>query len=123
MLNPVACYFEIPVHDLERAIKFYRTVFDCVLELVHIDGNQMANFPFVEKGLGISGALAKGENYVPGKKGGRIYFSTINIDQKLNNILVMDDKALYPKTCIGDLGWVAEFEDSEGNCIALSQLV
>jgi predicted enzyme related to lactoylglutathione lyase len=24
-----------------------------------------------------------------------------------------------PKTSIGDLGWVAEFEDSEGNIIAL----
>jgi predicted enzyme related to lactoylglutathione lyase len=28
-------------------------------------------------------------------------------------------KTLYPKTSIGDLGWVAEFEDSEGNRIAL----
>jgi hypothetical protein len=28
---------------------------------------------------------------------------------------------LFPKTSIGELGWVAELEDSEGNCIALSQ--
>ncbi len=30
-------------------------------------------------------------------------------------------KTLYPKTSKGDLGFTAEFEDSEGNRIALSQ--
>ena len=30
---------------------------------------------------------------------------------------------LYPKTSVGDLGFVAEFEDSEGNRIALHQSI
>ncbi len=37
--NPLT-YFEIPVTDLERAIRFYETVFDCKLERSTIDGNE-----------------------------------------------------------------------------------
>lgn len=65
------------------------------------------------------GALAKGSSYVPGKQGARIYFSTADIEETLRKTVAAGGKLLYPKTSIGELGWVAEFEDSEGNCIAL----
>jgi predicted enzyme related to lactoylglutathione lyase len=118
MNNPVV-YFEIPVADIDRAILFYEAVFGVKLDRLIIDGNQMALFPADEKASGISGSSAKGSSYVPGKQGTRIYFGVANIDDTLTKVLSAGGKVLYPKTSVGALGWVAEFEDSEGNCIAL----
>ncbi|WP_088890526.1 VOC family protein [Leptolyngbya ohadii] len=122
MKNPVG-YFEIPVVDLDRAIQFYEKVLGYEFERTTIDGNDMAWFPFDENAAGISGALAKGESYVPSTEGTLIYFSTDSIDETLTQVQAIGGKILYPKTSIGGQGWVAEFEDSEGNRIALhSQL-
>lgn len=116
--NP-AVYFEIPVTNMERAVKFYSSVFGYVFEKDEIDGNEMALFPFVEKGTGVSGALAKGKTYRPSKDGTLIYLGTDNIDGTLDRVRKNGGRILYPKTSIGELGFVAEFEDSEGNRVAL----
>ncbi|MFZ4677356.1 MAG: VOC family protein [Nodosilinea sp.] len=118
MKNPVG-YFEIPVNDLDRAISFYGKVFGYDFERVIIDGSEMAWFPNDPGAPGISGALAKGDSYIPITQGTLVYFSTDNIDDTLSKANANGGKTLYPKTSIGDLGWVAEFEDSEGNRIAL----
>lgn len=118
--NPVV-YFEIPVTDIDRAIKFYKSVFNFTFEREIIDSNEMALFPFEEENTGISGALAKGEIYKPTNDGVVIYFNTENIDKTLKIAIESGGQMLYPKTSNGDLGFVAEFEDSEGNRIALHQ--
>jgi predicted enzyme related to lactoylglutathione lyase len=116
--NPVR-YFEIPVTDMDRAMRFYASVFGVDFERTPIDGNDMALFPFDAAASGITGALAKGESYKPGRQGVRIYFSVDDIDTTLARANAAGGRTLYPKTSIGELGWVAEFEDSEGNCIAI----
>ena len=118
--NPVI-YFEIPVEDLNRAVKFYANVFNFKFEMKNIDSNEMALFPFNNNVLGISGALAKGDIYKPTKKGVLIYFNTENIEKVLEIVIQNGGQILYPKTSNGDLGYVAEFKDSEGNRIALHQ--
>jgi len=118
--NPVV-YFEIPVEDLDRAITFYSAIFNFEFKKTRIDGNEMALFPFDSDVLGISGALAKGEIYQPTKQGVLIYFKTENIDEVLELVVKNSGQILYPKTSNGDLGFVAEFKDSEGNRIALHQ--
>jgi predicted enzyme related to lactoylglutathione lyase len=120
--NPVV-YFEIPVTDIDRAIKFYKSVFNFTFEKDVIDKNEMALFPFADENAGISGALAKGEIYKPTKDGVVIYFNTLNIDETLKLAVENGGQVLYPKTSNGDLGFVAEFEDCEGNRIALHQSV
>jgi len=117
-LNPVS-YFEIPVADMDRAIDFYEAVFSISLERTVIDGLDMALFPFDENGRGVSGALAKGDSYVPSRSGPRVYFSVESIDETLGQAISKGGRVAYPKTSVGDF-WVAEFEDSEGNQIALS---
>jgi uncharacterized protein len=117
--NPVI-YFEIPVHDMDRAIRFYKAVFHFDFEKENIDNNEMALFPFVDEYAGISGALAKGEIYKPTKDGVVIYFKTENIDESLILATINGGQILYPKTDNG-IGLVAEFEDTEGNRIALYQ--
>lgn len=120
MKNPVT-YFEIPVNDMKKAIQFYNLVFGFEFERNTIDGNEMAFFPLSENGKGISGALAKGKTYKPSKNGTLIYFDSEDIDQTLIKVKKVGGKILYPKTAIGALGFVAEFEDSEGNRIAIHQ--
>ena len=117
--NPVI-YFEIPVTNIDRAITFYSAVFGFVFTKEHIDNNEMALFPMTDGNSGISGALAKGEIYKPTKDGAVLYFTTENIDETLTSAIVHGGKILYPKTDNG-IGLVAEFEDSEGNRIALYQ--
>lgn len=118
--NPVG-YFEIPVIDLNRAIRFYYSVFGFAFTRETIDGNQMALLPLHEGARGISGALAQGKTYVPSTTGTLVYFDTENIDASLSKAVTAGGKMLYPKTSIGPSGFVAEFQDSEGNRIGLHQ--
>lgn len=115
--NPVV-YFEIPVLRMDRAVHFYKTVFDFEFKKMEIDSYEMSVFPFEEEALGISGSLAKGDVYVPTKNGVILYFKTANIDETLKKAISLKAKILYPKTDTGH-GYVAEMEDSEGNRIAL----
>ncbi|MBL7777374.1 MAG: VOC family protein [Chitinophagales bacterium] len=117
--NPVV-YFEIPVADMDRAIRFYNAVFHFDFHKENIDNIEMALFPFANENAGISGALAKGEIYKPTKDGVVIYFKTENIDETLKLATSHGGKILYPKTDNG-IGLVGEFEDTEGNRIALYQ--
>ena len=43
------------------------------------------------------------------------------MDEVLELVVKNGGQILYPKTSNGDLGFVAEFKDSEGNRIALHQ--
>lgn len=116
--NPVT-YFEIPVGEMDRAVRFYEAVFEVRLDRGLLDGIEMAWFPGRDGAPGIAGALARGDSYVPGATGARVYFNSENIDATLALAVDSGGAVLYPKTSIGELGEVAEFEDTEGNCIAL----
>lgn len=118
MTNPVF-YFEIPVKSMDRAIAFYSKTFEVTFERQNIDGNEMALFPYVPGREGATGALAKGDSYTPSRHGTRVYFSTPDIDATLNKAITAGGKLIYPKTDTGEYGFVAEFEDTEGNCVAL----
>ncbi|MBW3519160.1 VOC family protein [Flavobacterium sp. NKUCC04_CG] len=116
-------YFEIPVRDINRAISFYKAIFDFDFEIDYIDHNEMAIFPFFDKLRGISGALVKGEIYIPSLNGTLIYFNTDDIEASLQLVVEQRAKILYPKTSNGIWGYVAEFQDSEGNRIGLHMKV
>ncbi len=120
MTNPVG-YFEIPVTDLDRAVAFYEAVLVITLERTLIDGHPMALFPYAPDQPGITGALAAGESYTPGRAGTRVYFRTPDIDAALARVRAAGGRVLYPRKAVPEVGFVAEFEDSEGNCVALHQ--
>ncbi|MBY0284731.1 MAG: VOC family protein [Sphingomonas sp.] len=117
--NPIA-YVEIPVTDMDRAIAFYADVLGFDFERQTIDGYDMALFPAAEGAAGASGALVKGDVYVPGKTGPIVYFRVADIDAVLKRARARGAKILYDKKDVGAFGFVAEVEDSEGNRIALS---
>lgn len=119
-VNPVV-HFEIPVTDMDRAIRFYEEVFAVKLVRRETDGYDMAFFPRADGRPGASGALAKGDVYKPTRDGAILYFDVPDIDAVIARAEAAGGSALYPKKDIGEAGFVAEIADSEGNRIALSQ--
>ncbi len=120
MNNPVF-HFEIPVTDMDRAVAFYEDVLGLALSRQTVDGYEMAFFPRDDTRPGASGALAKGDVYRPSHDGSLVYFDVTDIDAVLNRATARGSQILYEKKNIGEAGYVAEFEDSEGNRIALTQ--
>jgi predicted enzyme related to lactoylglutathione lyase len=119
-MNPVV-YFEIPVLDLDRACDFYSNVFETKLTQEVVDGYQMAFFETSGDSFGASGALVVGDVYVPSHQGCFLYFGVESIDETIARALELGGSLLYPKKSNGDLGSVAEIQDSEGNRIALHE--
>lgn len=117
-INPVV-WFEIPVVDMERGKTFYEAVFGQTLAVVDMGPRQMAMFT-MELGVpGVGGALVKEETFVPSYAGTMVYFSVADIPGTLDKIVANNGKILIPKTSIGEYGFCAYFEDSEGNRIGL----
>jgi predicted enzyme related to lactoylglutathione lyase len=119
-MNPVV-YFEIPVLDLDRACDFYSNVFETKLTQEVVDGYQMAFFETSGDSFGASGALVVGDVYVPSHQGCFLYFGVESIDETIARAVELGGSVLYPKKSNGDLGSVAEIQDSEGNRIALHE--
>ena len=119
-MNPVV-YFEIPVLDLTRASDFYSKVFETTLTKDNVDGYQMAFFETLGDSFGATGALVVGDVYIPSHQGCFLYFGVESIDETVARALEHGGSVLYPKKSNGDLGFVAEIQDTEGNRIALHE--
>jgi predicted enzyme related to lactoylglutathione lyase len=115
----IANWFEVPVKDLDRAVKFYEKVFDVKLTREDMGGLKMAMFPFTQDAPGAAGTLIQGESYEPSHAGSVVYFSVEDISETLRRINANGGKTLMPKTGIGEYGFIAHFEDTEGNRLAL----
>ena len=120
MYNPVN-WFEIPVNDMGRAKAFYEAIFQFEVTLTEMGNAQMGFFPFKENGLGATGTLIKQESYVPSYDGTMVYFSVKEINDVIPRIAANGGKVINEKFSIGDHGFCAHFEDSEGNRVALHQ--
>lgn len=118
--NPVV-YFEIPVLDLDRASNFYSIVFETTLTQDVVDGYRMAFFESSGESFGATGALVVGDVYIPSHQGCFLYFGVESIDETVARALEHGGSVLYPKKSNGDLGFVAEIQDTEGNRIALHE--
>lgn len=120
-INPVN-WFEIPVKDIEKARKFYQAVFGYNLEVQEMEPFTMAFFPMSQGVSGAAGALIKGESYVPSHSGTIVYFSVDDIDEILRRVNANGGKTLMPKKSIGEYGFIAHFEDTEGNRLAVHSM-
>jgi len=119
-INPVV-YFEIPAIDLDRACDFYSKVFETTLTRDVVDGYQMAFFESSDESFGATGALVIGDVYIPSHQGCFLYFGVESIDETVARAVESGGSVLYPKKSNGDLGSVAEIQDTEGNRIALHE--
>ncbi|HCX24242.1 MAG: glyoxalase [Flammeovirgaceae bacterium] len=121
MKNPVG-WFEIPVTNMDRAKQFYESIFKIEISVQDFGNLQMGWFPNDMDAPGASGTLIKNEAYVPSYEGTMIYFSVEEIDDVTPGIEPAGGKIINKKQSIGDYGFVAHFEDTEGNRVALHQV-
>ena len=124
--NPIG-WVEIPVTDLDRAEKFYGDFFtDFTFERQpEKNGWTMSWFmPMEMEKYGAAATLMKGEGYVPSHEGPMIYFPapTGSLDEALKRAQEQEIQILCPKVDIGEHGFFAVLQDSEGNRIAIHSM-
>lgn len=119
-------WFEVPVLDMDRAKKFYETVFNVEITINDFGGVLMGWFPPAEDitAPGISGSLVKSEGkYIPSATHGSVvYFNSQSgdVSDELKRVKAAGGKILQDKTLISnEIGYMALMLDSEGNRIAL----
>ena len=116
-----AIWFELPVTNMERAIAFYQTILDDEMgEPFDMNGSMMSFFPYDEN-EGATGTLIQYESYVPSHEGSLIYFAVPEINDVIARIASAGGQVINEKSSIGEHGFVAHFEDSEGNRVGLHQ--
>jgi predicted enzyme related to lactoylglutathione lyase len=114
-------WFEIPVTEMDRAKKFYETIFDIQMQPMEMPGCLMSVFPSdSSKGL-ISGALVKMDMYEPSTKGVVLYFNANpDLQLVLDRVEKSGGKINMQKTLINpEIGYMAFISDTEGNTVAL----
>lgn len=123
MKNNVVGWLEIPVTDMERAIKFYEKVFDFKLDRHKMGPLDMAWFPWITDGLGSGGSLVHyPAAYKPSTDGVLVYFTAHSGDlaNELSRVEEAGGQVLQKKTQISEEhGFMALIIDSEGNRVAL----
>lgn len=114
-------WFEIPANDIARAKRFYETLFLSKMEELKLpNGLKMAFFPMGEGE--VSGALAELKGYYhPSHDGSLVYLNgEPDLTVVLNRVVPAGGKILQAKTQISpEVGYMALFEDTEGNRVAL----
>jgi uncharacterized protein len=112
-------WFQIPSTDLNRAVKFYETIFDSKLRLEQIGESPMGIFT-AQDGDSI-GCVVHGKQFVPNENGPVLYLdATPSIDAVLARVGKAGGRVLVEKTELpNNIGFVAHFIDTEGNRLAL----
>ncbi|KAA9340643.1 VOC family protein [Adhaeribacter soli] len=117
-------WFEIPVSDMDRASKFYNTVFGIEVQTMPYGEDQEMGIFAHSQDTGVAGALVKGQGYEPSAKGPLLY---LNGGEDLSNALakveaaggsvVMEKFQISPEN-----GYMAIFIDTEGNKLAMHSM-
>lgn len=120
MHTPIS-WFEIPTTDFERARHFYEQVFSVELQLEETPEFKMGIFPHPNPGVG--GCITSGKNYQPSATGTLVYlYAGDDLALALARAVNLGGKVVLPKTSIGEHGYIALFNDSEGNTVGLHSL-
>lgn len=116
-------WFEIPTQDIERATKFYETIFNISLIPLDVQQLKMRMFPIENPMSGVGGALCYNkEFYKPSTTEGPLIYLNANPDVQnvLDKVEAAGGKIVVPKTQISpEYGYMAVFVDTEGNRVAL----
>lgn len=109
---------DIPVIDLERAVKFYAAVLGQDVKVSEMGGTRMGVLPHNDGETGGSLVLSSGEK--PADHGVMIYLNVNGrLDAAIAAVAAHGGKVLQGKHPIGPFGFRAIARDSEGNRIAL----
>ncbi|MEQ8523878.1 VOC family protein [Gracilimonas sp.] len=121
-MNNAINWFEIPANDIDRAKKFYETIFEFEMPDLDIgDGLRMALFPATTGTVGGT-IIQNKEWYFPSDSHGPLLY--LNANPNLQPILDRVEDAggkimIHKRLITEDNGYMAVILDSEGNRIAL----
>lgn len=126
--NPV-CWFEIYVEDMERAKNFYGEVLSLSFEdappMEGMPGMEMAFFPYFDNAANASGALVKMADMKPAigaHVGSIIYFQCEDCAVEAARVVAAGGAVQQAKTPIGEHGFCAICNDTEGNTFGLHSM-
>jgi uncharacterized protein len=114
-MTKIAAWFDIPVTDMARAVRFYEHLTSQKLERLPVgDDRETALFE-------ADGCLFLSPEDKPSHYGSRVYFNADSgVDDWLARAEAAGGRTLVPKTSIGSgRGFFAYFEDTEGNRVGL----
>jgi predicted enzyme related to lactoylglutathione lyase len=115
-------WFEIYTSNFDRAKKFYTEVFRLQLTDLPVSSDRHADMKyatFPARATTPGGALVKIEQAKPGYGGTLVYFASEEINAELSRVEAAGGKILRSKTNLGEFGYIALIEDTEGNLVGL----
>ena len=119
-------WFEIPATNLDRASKFYETIFGISLIPMDLPDIKMRMFPVEDQMTDIGGAIVdSGGFHKPSATDGPLIYLNGNPDvQKvLDKVEAAGGSIMMPKTEISpEYGFMAVIIDTEGNRIGLHNI-
>ena len=124
--NPVG-WFEIYVQNMPRARAFYEAVFSVTLapltnpSVQSVPDMEMWAFPSDMTTYGACGALVKMPGY-PSGAGTLVYFSSQDCAIEAARAAASGGKVFKDKASIGEHGFIALVNDTEGNLIGLHSM-
>src|ERR671919_417120 len=109
---------DIPVLDLDRAVKFYSAVLGAEVKKQEFSGMTIGILPHNDGEVG--GCLFTSADNKPSDRGILVYLSAHGrLDDAIAAVVPHGGKVLKPKHAIGPFGSRAIILDSEGNRVAL----
>ena len=119
--NPVI-WFEIYVQDMNRAKKFYESVFQAKLEKLNSPGIEMWSFPMQMNQVGAAGSLVKMDGVGSGGNSTIVYFACTDCAVEEARAVKHGGKIQKGKQSIGEYGYISLVYDTEGNMIGLHSM-
>jgi predicted enzyme related to lactoylglutathione lyase len=117
MANQIV-WCDIPVLDLDRAVRFYSAVLGQVVKKQEFPGMLIGVLPHNDGEAG--GCLFTSPDEKPSDKGLMVYLNANGrLDDALSAVTANGGKIVQPRHQIGPFGFRAIVLDSEGNRIAL----
>ncbi len=125
MKNAIS-WFEIPATDINRAQKFYETIFSINMAAIDMPNMKMRMFPLDDPMNGVGGAIVDtGGFHKPSATDGPLIYLNGNPDLRiiLDKVEAAGGKILVPYMEISpEYGDMGVFIDTEGNRIALHNI-
>ena len=112
-------HFEILIDNLNRAKKFYESVFNVKFYNVESPGIEMWVFPGNDNAYGTHGSLVKMSGFPAGRNSVIVYFSCEDCQVEENLVKQFGGKVEKTKFAIGKNGFIALARDTEGNVFGL----
>lgn len=125
MQNAIS-WFEIPATDLERAQKFYETIFAMNMIPMDMENIKMRMFPLDDMMTQVGGAIVDSGGFHKASltEGPLIYLNgNPDVQIILDRVEAAGGKVMVPKMEISpEYGYMAVFVDTEGNRIGLHSI-